>query len=231
MMSLPTIVLWGTVSFGFTSDAQLAILVAQSASQLAELQALLKQANVTSKQVTQAVELADKMQKGIDGVLKPIEKSRQFQKALMRIKDSRDLKDLRYGATEVRDYLDYYRQLFPEKYEEEKQRRADYEQFEKEISQANRADLDEISRLESEIVQGSASGHFSPARAQQLSAQILLKQWESQVLLREQLQRLIDENNTLREEVARGRRKSEIQQEMDSDLIQNRWRDSWGDGL
>lgn len=234
MIQLTSILLWCNINLfgiGDTSDAHLAVLVSQSMAQLSELQSLLKTANMTSKQLDQAVELADRMQKGIDQVLKPIQRSRQFQRALMRVKDARNLKELRYGAEEVRDYLDYYEQLFPEKYEAEKERREDYENFEKAVSNANRSDLDEINRLESEIVQGSSTGAFSPARAQQLSAQIQLKQWESQVLLREQIQRLIDENNTLREEIARNRRKKEIQEELDSQLIEKRWKESWGEGL
>lgn len=231
---LSTYLIWANVSlFGIadTSDAHLAVLVSQSAAQLSELQSLLKTSNMTSKQLNDAVELADKMQRGIDQVLKPLEKSKQFQDAIMNIKDARNLKELRYGAVEVRDYFDTYKSFFPEKAEEENQRREDYENFEKEVSQANRADLDEIKSLENEILRDSASGRFSPARAQQVSAQIQLKQWESQILLREQIQRLMDENNTLREEIARERRKKEIQEEMDSKLIESRWRDGWKEGL
>jgi len=234
MITIYSAVFSGLVSLfgiGDTSDAHLAILITQSAQQLVELQKLLKTADLTVKQLDQAVELADKMQTGIDQVIKPLEKARQFQKALIRLKESRNVRDLRYGAEEVRDYMDYYKRLFPEKSHEEEQRRSDYETFEREISKTNRSDLEEIERLENEIARDSATGKFSPARAQQISAQIQLKTWESQVVMREQIQRLIDENNTLREEIARRRRKEEIQSKMDSDLIETRWKSGWGDGL
>lgn len=216
---------------GDTSDAYLGLLVSQSASQLMELQKLLKTADMTVKQLDQAVEIADKVQTGIDKVLRPLEKSRQFQQAIMRLKDARNLKELRYGAEEVRDYLDAYKALFPEKSRAEEERRKDYESFEKEVSKSNRADLDEIEKLQREIETDSASGKFSPGRAQQVSTQIQLKQWESQVLQREQMQRLIDENNTLREEVARERRKGEIQQKLDEEMVKSKWQKGWKSGL
>jgi len=221
----------GLFGIGDTSDAYLSVLVTQSASQLIELQKILKTADVTVKQLDQAVDLAEKMQSGIDKVLKPIEKSRQFQQALMRLKDARSIKELRYGAEEVRDYFDHYKTMFPEKSRQEEERRRDYERFEQEVSKSNRADLEEIQRLEAEIAKDSASGNFSPARAQQVSAQIQLKQWESQILMREQMQRLMDENNTLREEIARRRRKEEIQQKLDESLVKSKWKAGWGDGM
>lgn len=234
MLNAQIFILQGMISLfgiGDTSDAYLSVLVTQSASQLAELQSILKTADITVKQLDQAVELAEKMQTGIDKVLKPIEKSRQFQRALMQLKDARSLKDLRYGAEEVRDYMDSYKALFPEKSKKEEERRNDYENFEKQVSSANRSDLDEIEKLEREISNDSASGSFSPARAQQLSTQIQLKQWESQVLLREQIQRLIDENNTLKEEVARKRRQEEIQNKLDRELVQKKWQAGWKEGM
>lgn len=234
MLNVQLLILHGMVSLfgiGDTSDAYLSVLVTQSASQLAELQSILKTADVTVKQLDQAVDLAEKMQSGIDKILKPIERSRQFQRALMQLKDARSLKELRYGAEEVRDYMDSYKALFPEKSKKEEERRSDYENFEKEVSKANRSDLEEIEKLEREISNDSANGSFSPARAQQVSAQIQLKQWESQVLLREQIQRLIDENNTLKEEIARKRRQEEIQNKLDRELVQKKWQAGWKEGM
>jgi len=234
MIFIQSIVFSSVIGFwgiGDTSDAYLSVLVTQSASQLAELQKIMKTADVTVKQLDQAVDLAEKMQSGIDKVLKPLEKSRQFQQALMRLKDVRSMKDLRYGAQEVRDYFDNYKKLFPEKSRQEEERRKDYESFEQQVSKTNRADLEEIQRLETEIARDSASGNFSPGRAQQVSTQIQLKQWESQVLMREQVQRLMDENNTLREEIARRRRKEEIQQKLDETLVKSKWKSGWGEGM
>lgn len=234
MLSLQLTVFSGMISLfgiGDTSEGYLAVLISQSASQLVELQSLLKATNTTVKQLDQAVLLSQKMQAGIDKVLKPIEKSRQFQRALLELKEARTIKDLRYGAEEVRDYMDSYKTLFPEKSRKEELRRSDYESFEKQVTSANRADLDEIEKLEREISEDSAKGTFSPGRAQQLSAQIQLKQWESQVLLREQMQRLIDENNTLREEVSRKRREEEIQNKLDREMVQRKWQSGWKEGM
>ena len=234
MILAPGIVLFMAVGFwgvGDTSDAYLSVLVTQSASQLAELQKLLKTADLTVRQLDQAVDLAEKVQSGIDKALKPIEKSKQFQKALMRLRESSSLKDLRYGAEDVRDYLETYKAYFPEKSKKEEERRKEYEAFEKEMSKSNRADLEEIEKIEAEITKDSATGQFSPGRAQQISAQIQLKQWEGQVLQREQMQRLMDENNTLREEIARERRKNEIQQKQDESLVKSKWEKGWKSGL
>lgn len=219
------------LGIGDTGDVYLAQLVMQASMQLNEMNKILNTANMTSKQLQQAVSMTEDMQRGIDQVISPLKKTRQFKMAIERLRSSRDLKEIRYGAEDVRDYLDYYESLFPEKAKADQERRENYEAFEKQIELANQADLEEIERLENEIHEQSIRGDFSPGRANQISTQIQLKNWESQVLLREQLQRLMDENNTLREEVARTRRREEIQNKLDGEFVRRRVEKGWGDGL
>jgi hypothetical protein len=216
---------------GDTGDFYLQQILIQSLAQIQEMEKLLGAANLSNSQLKQAVAMAENMQRGIDKVIKPLEQTRQFKQALIRIGESKSLQEIRYGAEEVRDYLDSYERFFPERARVDQERRLEYKEFERHIKAVNQSDLAAIEKLETEIHRESARGEFSPGRASQISAQIQLKNWESQVLLREQIQRLLDENNTLREEVGRNRRREEIQSRLDSEFVQRRFEKGWGDGM
>ncbi len=206
---------------GDTGDAHLAVLVAQSAQQLAELNRLLKVANQSQEAMNRAVEMAEKVQAGIDKSLNTFRKAKEFQEAVVRLGKNRNLKEFRQNAEEVRDYVHYYKDLFPEKAKADEERRKDYDSFQDQIQKTSESDLKEIDSLEREL-KGA-----SPARAQQISAQIQLKQLESQVVTRQQLARLIEENNQLREEAARERRRQAIEDLQSSKMVEQRWKGSW----
>lgn len=209
------------MGIGDTGDAQLTILVQQSAQNLLELNRLLKVANQSSETLEKALEMSEKLQAGIDKTLQSYRASKEFQEALIRLGKNRSLKGFRENAEEVRDYMDYYKNLFPERAEKDDERRKDFNSFQNEVQKTAEADLKETETLEREL---SAA---SPARAQQISAQIQLKQLEGQIVGRQQMARLIEENNQLREEAARERRRRAMEEDQASKLIQTRWNGSW----
>lgn len=224
MISIQSIVLSSTISLfgiGDTGDAHLAVLVSQSAQQLAELNRLLKTANQTSQTLNTALELSEKLQRGIDQTLQSYRRTKQFQEALVRLGRNRDLKGFRENAEDVRDYVDYYAALFPKKAAQDQERRRDYDEFQDQVQKTAESDMKEIDSLEKDLVGAS------PARAQQISAQIQLKQLESQVITRQQLARLLEENNQLREEAARDRRRKQMEETASKKLIEDRWKKSW----
>lgn len=224
MLSLQIVVSSSLISLfgiGDTGDAHLAILVQQSAQQLAELNRMLKVANQSSDTLNKALEMSEKMQRGIDKSLQSYRRAKEFQDALVRLGKNRSLKGFRENAEEVRDYMDYYKDLFPKKAEQDEDRRSDFDSFQNEVQKTSEADMKEVEALEKELLTAS------PARAQQVSAQIQLKQLEGQIVERQQMARLIEENNQLREEAARERRRLAMEEAAASKLVEDRWKKSW----
>ncbi len=209
------------LGIGDTGDAQLAILVQQSAQQLTELNRLLKVANQSSESLDRALELTEKLQRGIDESLKSYRSAKAFQEALVQLGKNRSLRDFRESAEEVRDYIETYRALFPENAQRDDERRREFDSFQNEVQKTSEADQREIDELEKELLSAS------PARAQQISAQIQLKQLEGQIVSRQQLSRLIEENNQLREEGARERRRKAMEDFESRKLIEQRWKQGW----
>lgn len=224
MISIQAVVASSMISFwgiGDTSDAYLALMVQQSAQQLAELNRLLKVANQSSETLNKALDMSEKLQRGIDKTLQSYRRSKQFQEALVRLGQNRSLKGFRENAEDVRDYVDFYKEIFPKKAEQDQDRRKDYDEFQEQVQKTSEADMKEIDSLEKELVSAS------PARSQQISAQIQLKQLESQVITRQQLARLLEENNQLREEAARERRRRQMEAFASDKLVQERWQKGW----
>ena len=206
---------------GDTGDAHLTILVQQSAQQLMELNRLLSAANQSSEALNRAVEMTEKMQAGIDKALVSYRRTKAFQDTLLRLGKNRSLKQFRENAEEVRDYMDFYQSLFPERAKNDDDRRKDFNDFQSEVQKTSEADLKEVDELEKELAGAS------PARAQQIAAHIQLKQLEGTIVSRQQLSRLIDENNQLREEAARERRRKLMEDESSKRLIESRWKSGW----
>jgi len=224
MISINSIILSSTISLfgiGDTGDAHLAMLVAQSAQQLSELNRVLKVANHSSQTLNTALDLSEKLQRGIDQTLQSYRRTKHFQEAIVRLGKNRNLKGFRENAEDVRDYVDHYAAIFPKKAEQDKERRRDYDDFQVQLQKTSESDMKEIDALEKDLI------NASPARSQQISAQIQLKQLESQVITRQQLARLLDENNQLREEAARDRRRKQMEDASSQKLIEERWNKSW----
>lgn len=224
MITIQAVVISSMISLfgiGDTGDAHLAMLVAQSAQQLSELNRMLKVANQSSETLNKALELSEKLQQGIDKTLQSYRRGKEFQEALVRLGKNRRLKDFRENAEDVRDYLEYYKELFPEKAKPDQERRKDYDDFQEQVQKTAETDMKEIDSLEKELLAAS------PARSQQISAQIQLKQLESQVISRQQLSRILEENNQLREEAARTRRRQQMEAAASQKLVEERWKDSW----
>jgi hypothetical protein len=223
-MALHTFIASQLISFlgiGDTGDAQLAILVSQSAQQLAELNRLLSVANQSSETLNRALEMTEKVQAGIDRSLKSYRTAKEFQDAIVRLGKNRSLKGFRENAEEVRDYMETYKDLFPERAKIDDERRKDFDSFQNEVQKTSEADLREIEALDRELLSAS------PARSQQISAQIQLKQLEGQIVSRQQIARLIEENNQLREEAARERRRRAMEDVAARKLVEDRWKSSW----
>ena len=224
MLSLQTFALSNFISFmgiGDTSDAQLFLLVQQSAQQLNELNRLIKVANQSSETMNKALEMSEKLQAGIDKSLKSFRSAKEFEESLVRLGQNRSLRGFRENAEEVRDYMGDYKDLFPERAKADDERRKDFNSFQTEVQKTSEADLKETDSLERELSKAS------PGRAQQISAQIQLKQLEGQIISRQQMARLIEENNQLREESARERRKTSMEEAASKKLIEDRWKNSW----
>lgn len=208
MMSVQIFVLNGMISIfgiGDTSDAHLAIIVANTAQQLSELQKLLETAGKTSKTLNQALELTQKVQEGIDQAMRTKENTLRFKKALERLKDVRSLRQTRYDIDELRDYMDRYQQLFPEqakKILKEDQENKEVDAVRAELKSER---LSELERLSEEVAVAK------PERANQLSADIQLKQLEQMMLLQEELYELRKQNRYLVENDRRQKAKEDLE--------------------
>lgn len=208
-MSIQSIVLSSVISLfgiGDTSDAHLALIVANTAQQLSELQKLLDTAGKTSKTLDQALALTQKVQEGIDTALRTKENTLRFKKAIEKLKDTRDLRGARYNVEELRDYFDHYKKLFPKKAERIEQDDSEQKQLDTVRAQLRRERLSEIERLSNEVATAQ------PERAKQLTADIQLKQLEQMMLLQEELYELRKQNRYLVENERR--RKAQEDMEM-----------------
>lgn len=208
MIHLQTIVLHGMISlFGVfdTSDAHLALIVANTAQQLSELQKLLAMADKSSKTLNQALELTHRVQEGIDQAMRTKENTLRFQKALTRLKNTRDLQGARYNVEELRDYMASYQRLFPEKAEHILNEDRKEEEAETIRAALKRDRLSELERLSDEV------STAKPERAKQLSADIQLKQLEQMMLLQEELYELRRQNQFLVENERRRRAQGDME--------------------
>lgn len=208
MINLQVLVFHGMISLfgiGDTSDAHLAIIVANTAQQLSELQKLLDAAGKTSKTLNQALELTQKVQEGIDQAMRTKENTLRFKQALERLKDVRTLKETRYNIDELRDYMDRYQRLFPERAKQilvEDQQNKEADTVRAELKNER---LSELERLSQEVAVAK------PERAKQLSADIQLKQLEQMMLLQEELYELRKQNRYLVENQRRRKAQEDLE--------------------
>lgn len=208
MMNFQILVLHGMISIfgiGDTSDAHLAIIVANTAQQISELQKLLETAGKTSKTLNQALELTQRVQEGIDQAMRTKENTLRFKRALERLKDVRSLKETRYNIEELRDYMGRYQKLFPER-----AKKITLEDQENKAADTVRAELknerlSELERLSQEVAVAK------PERAKQLSADIQLKQLEQMMLLQEELYELRKQNRYLVENERRRKAQEDLE--------------------
>lgn len=208
MISLQTVVLSGMISLfgiGDTSDAHLAIIVANTAQQLSELQKLLDTAGKTSKTLNQALELTQRVQEGIDQAMRTKENTLRFKRALERLKDVRGLKDARYNIDELRDYMDRYQRLFPERAKKILQQDQENQKNDAIRAELKSERLSELERLSEEVATAK------PERAKQLSADIQLKQLEQMMLLQEELYELRKQNRYLVENERRRKSQEDLE--------------------
>lgn len=208
MISIQSLVLSSVISLfgvGDTSDAHLALIVANTAQQLSELQKLLDTAGKTSKTLDQALALTHKVQEGIDTALRTKENTIRFKRAIEKLKDTRDLRGARYNVDELRDYFDHYKKLFPEKAERIQEDDQEQKELDTVRAQLRRERLSEIERLSDEVATAQ------PERAKQLAADIQLKQLEQMMLLQEELYELRKQNRYLVENERRRKAQEDME--------------------
>jgi len=180
--------LWGIAD---TGDAHLAILVAQTAEQLAEIQKLLDTANKSSKTLDRALELTRKAQEGIDKTLRTKRNTEHLVRTIKRLKETGSLKEARYNIEDIQDYMRGYKKMFPERakrLEKANQIRKERELFKRTLDEDR---LRELERISAEVAVAK------PERANQLSADIQVKQLEQMMLLQEELYELRKQNGFL----------------------------------
>lgn len=208
MMAAQVFVLHSMISLfgiGDTSDAHLAIIVANTAQQISELQKLLEMTGKTSRTLNQALELTQKVQEGIDQVMRTKENTLRFKRAIERLKNVRELKEARYNVEELRDYMDRYQRLFPEKAKKILEQDHETEETDAVRAELKRERLSELERLSQEV------SVAKPERANQLQADIQLKQLEQMMLLQEELYELRKQNRYLVENERRRKAQEDLE--------------------
>ncbi len=208
MMAPQVFVLHSMISLfgiGDTSDAHLAIIVANTAQQISELQKLLEMTGKTSRTLNQALELTQKVQEGIDQAMRTKENTLRFKRAIERLKNVRELKEARYNVEELRDYMDRYQRLFPDKAKKILEQDHETEETDAVRAELKRERLSELERLSQEV------SVAKPERANQLQADIQVKQLEQMMLLQEELYELRKQNRYLVENERRRKAQEDLE--------------------
>jgi hypothetical protein len=187
-----------------TENGNLLILIQQSQQQIQQLNKILQTNELTSAQIERALALSERLNAGIDAVLKPLESSKEYQQALLRVQQQNEFERTRPVPSSDHDALADYEKYFPDEAKNHENDSKAFKEFQANSVRANAADLQDLATLDKTLKEAA------PGELPKIQAQVTSKTWEANLRLSAQLTAMLKEIRSLQEELAEQKRKAKV---------------------